>query len=379
MRYPSHLGRARRRRLHAFVATNDQLRYFSSYIPGGVGMMISLMRLSQNDKVRQIAFAWNDLPRKEHRTVNLDRLSSDAGVAPAEVFDDIIGTAGGLNMDCSELIRALHALPGALRAAEARAIAESRRDREPFLRASGFLSGRNTMITRGSDAIVIRIWRQWSGTRSTGLECSSRNSEASDDGKEEIVAANWWGGDRNPQRSTPQDPIADQRNPAGAVSTPTVQVERPSEPWPPKRAQGLPNQPHPSTLYAGTISAAPRHSVRQTRKAPLMTAWGHQLCEEVKQLRRQLGISQTQLARLGNVGLRTVKGWEAHRGKPLARTRTLLEHFRRYVEAKGLQAFHQRYVREEPRYHKSGPADRLAENAFDSRVAADSPSAFAMR
>jgi hypothetical protein len=57
----------------------------------------------------------------------------------------------------------------------------------------------------------------------------------------------------------------------------------------------------------------------------------------------------------------------------------LLERFKWYVEAKGLQAFHDRFIREEPRYHKSGPADRLAENAFDSRVAADSPSAFVVR
>jgi hypothetical protein len=83
-------------------------------------------------------------------------------------------------------------------------------------------------------------------------------------------------------------------------------------------------------------------------------------------------------ARLGNVSLRSVKGWEAHRAKPLARTRTLLERFRWYVEAKGVQAFHDRYVREQPRYHRSGPADRLAENAFE-RVAADNPSAFVMR
>jgi hypothetical protein len=111
-------------------------------------MMMSLVRLSQNDKVQQIAFAWNDLPRNEHRTVNLDKLSSEAGVAPSEVFDDIIRTAGELNMDRSELIGALRGLPDALRAAEARAIAESMRDRRRVIRASGFLSGRNAMNAR---------------------------------------------------------------------------------------------------------------------------------------------------------------------------------------------------------------------------------------
>jgi DNA-binding transcriptional regulator YiaG len=194
------------------------------------------------------------------------------------------------------------------------------------------------------------------------------------------MAAGWWGGDPKPQRSTPQDPTADQKNLAGAVSGAQVPVERPPVLALPKRAQGLPNQPNSRTLYAGTIAAsvAPRHSVRQIGKAPVMTAWDYKLCEEVKQLRRQLGISQAQLARLCNASLRSVKRWEAHQGKPLARTRTLLERFRRYVEANGLRAFHQRYLRDEPRYHKPGPADRLAENAFDTRVAADSPSAFVM-
>jgi len=193
------------------------------------------------------------------------------------------------------------------------------------------------------------------------------------------MAANWWGGDRNPQRSTPQERTADQTNPAGAVSAVQVPVERPPVQAPPKRAPGLANQPNSSTLYARTISAAPQHGTRQIRKVPVTTAWVYKLCEEVKQLRRQLGISQTQLARLCNVGLRTVKGWEAHRGIPRACARILLERFRWYVEAKGLQAFHQRYVCEEPRYHKSGPAERLAENAFDSRVAADNPPVFVMR
>jgi DNA-binding transcriptional regulator YiaG len=99
------------------------------------------------------------------------------------------------------------------------------------------------------------------------------------------------------------------------------------------------------------MSAAPQHSTHQIRNAPVMTAWGHELCEEVKQLRRQLGISQAQLARLCNVSLRSVKRWEAYQGKPLARTRRLLEHFRRYVEAKGLYSFRQGYLCEEPRYH----------------------------
>jgi hypothetical protein len=46
------------------------------------------------------------------------------------------------------------------------------------------------------------------------------------------------------------------------------------------------------------------------------------------------------------------------------------------AEENGLPAFIEHYVREEPRYQKSGPASSLAENSFDSRVRRESPSAF---
>jgi hypothetical protein len=36
---------------------NDTLRHFSSYIPGGVGTMIALARLSTDESVRRVALA----------------------------------------------------------------------------------------------------------------------------------------------------------------------------------------------------------------------------------------------------------------------------------------------------------------------------------
>jgi hypothetical protein len=96
----------------------------------------------------------------------------------------------------------------------------------------------------------------------------------------------------------------------------------------------------------------------------------------IVRLRREWGISQPQLARILNVGLRTVKRWEAHQGKPMMRTRDLLGHLIWYADTNRPVAFQERYVREAPRYHKSGPAHCLAENPFDSRVGGDSPSAF---
>jgi hypothetical protein len=89
MKYPSHLGRARTRRLHALLALNDSLRFLSAYIPGGVFTTIALARMSSDEKVRQVAFAWNALPRKEHKTVNLDQLCLNAGLTPGSVIQNI--------------------------------------------------------------------------------------------------------------------------------------------------------------------------------------------------------------------------------------------------------------------------------------------------
>jgi hypothetical protein len=46
------------------------LRYFSSYIPGGVGTMIALTRLSADERVRQVAF--------DHKSGPAHRLTENA-------------------------------------------------------------------------------------------------------------------------------------------------------------------------------------------------------------------------------------------------------------------------------------------------------------
>src|SRR5215471_18703982 len=116
MKYPSHLGRARRRRLNALLSMNDSLRYFSSYIPGGLGTMVALARLSTNESVRRLAVAWNSMPRKEHRTVNLDRLCASADVAPSEFLGGVAEVAYELGMDVSQLMASLTSFSGAVRA-----------------------------------------------------------------------------------------------------------------------------------------------------------------------------------------------------------------------------------------------------------------------
>lgn len=144
MTYLSQLGRARRRRLHALMAANDSLRFFAAYIPGGVHTMIALARLSSDEKVRQVAFAWNALPRKEHRRANLDQLCRNAGLLPVSALGAIVDTGSELGMvSASELLGAVAALHGAAEAEVGRAMTGTWRDRERYFRSTGFLPGPN--------------------------------------------------------------------------------------------------------------------------------------------------------------------------------------------------------------------------------------------
>jgi hypothetical protein len=139
--YPSHLGRARRRRLHALLAMNDAIRFFSVYIPGGVFTTIALVRLSADEKIRQVAVLWNALPRKEHKTVNLDQLCLNVGLTPACVLGSIVETAYDLGMDVAQMVSALLALPGAIQWEMTRARKKgSWCERERFLSMVGFMS-----------------------------------------------------------------------------------------------------------------------------------------------------------------------------------------------------------------------------------------------
>ncbi len=176
-----------------------------------------------------------------------------------------------------------------------------------------------------------------------------------------------------PRDSTEQNRPADQKHQGRTGNAAEVQAKRMPEPELPKWAEDVLARPTPQSVY-DEVMLAPK--VSKVRPARVPTPWDVRVCDLVIRLRQEWELSQTQFARLCNVSLRTVKRWEAHGGRPMERTRTLLGIFVKNVERHGLEAFRERYVREEPRYHKSGPAHRLAENAFDSRVAGDSPPAF---
>ncbi len=151
--YPTHLARARRRRLRAYMVLDDGLRYFATYIPGGVHNLITLARLSKDEKVRQLAVLWNSLPRKDHRTVNLDRLCLlDAEVSPGMVLASIAETAYDLDIDVSELIGAIDAIPNAAREESRRARTGSWRDRERCFRRDDLVRGPNTASAADPDS-----------------------------------------------------------------------------------------------------------------------------------------------------------------------------------------------------------------------------------
>jgi hypothetical protein len=94
------------------------------------------------------------------------------------------------------------------------------------------------------------------------------------------------------------------------------------------------------------------------------------VCDQVKEIRRELQLSQTQLARLLNTSVRTIKRWERYVCKPRRHQRQWLWTLSEYVKNHGPEALRARFLQgEEGRYRKPGPAARLAENVFDSTVA----------
>ena len=129
-------------------------------------------------------------------------------------------------------------------------------------------------------------------------------------------------------------------------------------------------------MYPALAPAGVKPTAPWLLRKRALSEWEHRICDRVTQLRCEWKLSQLQLARLLNTTVRSVKRWEAHRCKPTERQRQLLGSLLEYVKTNGLTAFMGRFVREEPRYRKPGPADRSAENAFDSKVARESPSAF---
>ena len=135
------------------MVLNDSLRFFSASIPGGVFTTMALARVSTDEGVRRVAALWNALPRKEHKTVNLDDLCWKAGVTPARVLGSIAETALELGMDVSQFLHAIRVLPSAFQAEAARAQTGTWRDRERFLRASGFLSDPNATAARRDAAV----------------------------------------------------------------------------------------------------------------------------------------------------------------------------------------------------------------------------------
>jgi hypothetical protein len=104
------------------------------------------------------------------------------------------------------------------------------------------------------------------------------------------------------------------------------------------------------------------------RKSPLSPI-EHAICSAVVGLRASWGISQSQFARMLSVSVRMVKRWEAHRCKPTQDVREWLGYCQDFIAGRGLDEFRERFVREEPRRGKSGPAQTRLDLDFDARLA----------
>jgi DNA-binding transcriptional regulator YiaG len=123
--------------------------------------------------------------------------------------------------------------------------------------------------------------------------------------------------------------------------------------------------PSPSASPAPGM-VRPKASRWLLRKRP-MTALEQAICALVRETRRELQISQSQLARLLNTTVRSIKRWERNQCKPTRGQRLLLWRLSDFAKNNGLEAFRARFMQdEEPRYNQPGPAGRLGELLFDS-------------
>ncbi len=187
----------------------------------------------------------------------------------------------------------------------------------------------------------------------------------------------WWGGLSEPGKGSepfrPTTPSTGSSVHAGAKVTRIVEPASPAV-LQPAKGPGVTSR-IPALEVQPPAKRERRIWPRWPRRHPLSEA-EHRICDQVASFRRECGLSQLQLARILNTSVREVKRWENHECKPANSKREFLGILVKFVEVNGLPVFLERFVRETPRYRRSGPADRLVENAFDSRVTRESPAAF---
>src|SRR5882762_10372454 len=100
-------NRTLRPRLNPIRALSDGLNYFALFLPGGLENMIELARLSEDQKVQEVARRWNALPRKDRKNTSLDELCGAAGVTPSKFLGVVVATACELGMDVRGVMAAI--------------------------------------------------------------------------------------------------------------------------------------------------------------------------------------------------------------------------------------------------------------------------------
>jgi hypothetical protein len=97
----------RKPKLNPIRALSDGLNYFALFLPGGVENMIFLARLSEDEKVQEVARRWNAVPRKDRKNSSLDELCKAACVDPGKFLGVVAGTAYELGIDVRDVMTAI--------------------------------------------------------------------------------------------------------------------------------------------------------------------------------------------------------------------------------------------------------------------------------
>ncbi|HLN01083.1 MAG TPA: hypothetical protein VK335_17470 [Bryobacteraceae bacterium] len=94
-------------KLNPIRSLSDGLNYFALFLPGGLENVIDLARLSENEKVQEVARRWYALPRKDRKHASLDELCKASGVSASKFLGVVVATAHELGMDVRGVVRAI--------------------------------------------------------------------------------------------------------------------------------------------------------------------------------------------------------------------------------------------------------------------------------
>jgi hypothetical protein len=100
-------NRAQQPKLNPIRSLTEGLNYFALFLPGGLENAIDLARLSQDEKVQEVASRWKALPRKDQKNASLDQLCKASGIGASKFLGAVVETAHELGIEVRYVVKAI--------------------------------------------------------------------------------------------------------------------------------------------------------------------------------------------------------------------------------------------------------------------------------